>query len=184
MDSQEGDRKKHVCIVNVGLYRSGTTTLVEAAKNLGLRACRKFPDLTSVQHNEFLHEPVKVINQVASKGFGEIIEIASKNDIICDGWIALLPFLEPPLFSCLTQKADKAGILLKFVETTRDIESTVMSELNWWTVQDLERQAGLTPQQRELLEHSLRERATKHQSRVQHLHDKGQLAILPLESIL
>lgn len=180
-DDPQGGRKRHVCIVNVGLFRSGTTTLAEAAKNLGLNAYREFPKLTSEQHNDFLHEPVKIINKLASEGFSEIISIAGENDIICDGWIALLPFLEPFLFSRLIREAGEAGILLKFVATTRDVESTVMSELNWWTVQDLERKAGLTPQQRELLEHSLRERAKKHRDRVQHLRDEGQLISLPLE---
>jgi hypothetical protein len=59
-----------------------------------------------------------------------------------------------------------------------------MSELSWWTVQDLERKAGLTRRHRERLEHSLRERATAHRSRVQRLHDEDQLDILPLQSIL
>jgi hypothetical protein len=185
MDEPHGGRKLHVCIVNVGLFRSGTTTLVEAARSLGLQAYREFPDLLPAQHNEFLHDPKKVmIDKIANDGFSEIIKVAGEHDMICDGWVALLPFLSPHLFSRLTREAGGAGIRLKFVATVRDIESTVMSELSWWTVEDLERKAGLTLQQRERLEHSLRERAKEHQGRVQNLHDDGPLRILPLQGIL
>ena len=47
---------RHVCIVNVGLFRSGTTTLTEAAKCLGLKPYREFPDLLQDELNDFLHK--------------------------------------------------------------------------------------------------------------------------------
>ena len=124
-----------------------------------------------------------LIKKVAKEGFGEIIKIARDNDIICDGWMALIPFLPRCALSRLTREAGDSGVRLTFVATTRDIESTVMSELSWWTTEDLERKSGLTPTQRESLEQRLRERATEHRSRVQELHNEGNIGILPLESL-
>ena len=94
MHKSESCSSRHVCIVNVGLFRSGTTTLTEAAKCLGLKPYREFPDLLQDELNDFLHKPREAVTDwVSEGGFKEIIEIASTHDIICDGWVALLPLL-------------------------------------------------------------------------------------------
>ena len=50
MDEPPNGFKWHEFLVNVGLFCSGSTTLVEAAKRLGLKAYRAFSNLSqSVQ---------------------------------------------------------------------------------------------------------------------------------------
>ena len=94
-DPRHGGSKPHVCIVNVGLYRSGTTTLVEAAKRLGLKGYREFPSsLSQVQQKDFLFQPEKaILDWSSSGGLDEVLATAARHDILCDGWFALLPFL-------------------------------------------------------------------------------------------
>ena len=181
MSDPKSGCKRHVCIVNVGLFRSGTTTLAEAAKSLGMKANRKFPDLLPDQHKLFLLNPEKVVlDWYLKDGKKEIINIAAKFDLLCDGWIALLPFLPPAMLERFQLEAEDSGVQFEFVASTRDVESTVKSELQHWTIHSLEHNAGLTATERGRLEHNLRERAAKHQRRVQHLHDLGVLRLLPL----
>ena len=134
VDLQKSSRRKHVCIVNIGIFRSGTTTLFEAAKSLGLKVCRKFPELSPNQYKDFLLRPEKlVLDWLASDGRKEVISLATQYDLICDGWIALLPFLPPSILNSLKQEAANLGVSLKFVATTRDVESVTRSELQHWT---------------------------------------------------
>lgn len=181
MSYAQRDERRHVCIVNVGLFRSGTTTLSEAAKRLGLTAYRKFPDLSQEQYKQFLYDPDKVVLHWSSNsGFKEIIQRAREYDMICDGWCALLPFLPTSALDRLKREAEDSGVQLEFVASTRDVESTVKSELQHWTIHDLESKAGLTGNERESLEHKLRERAVEHRRRVQQLFDSDIVKVLPL----
>lgn len=186
MSEPRNQRKRHVCIVNVGLYRSGTTTLAEAALKLGRKAFRDFPkNLTLDQRKLFLMNPQKaVIDWFSIDGFKEVIKLATDHDFICDGWIALLPFLPASMLEQLIRKAEGLSLLLKFVATSRDVEATVKSELQHWIVHDLERHASLTNQERGSLEDSIRQRAEEHHRCVQDLADLDVLKILPLTGII
>lgn len=185
MSDPQNEKKRHVCIVNVGLFRSGTTTLAEAAASLGFGAYRTFPKLSQDQHKTFLQNPEKMALEWFSQGgVKEIVKLATEYDIICDGWIALLPFLPLTVLEDLKVEAKNSGVHLTFVASKRNVEDTVKSELQHWTIYDLERQAGLTAKESEYLEDNLRERAEHHQSRVQHLHSVGLLKLLPLSNNL
>lgn len=83
------------CIFNIGLYRSGTTTLCKAAQRLGLQVHREFPDLDQSLFKAFLLTPQKIVSEwFFNGGRAVLLELASKHDVLCDGWIVLLPFLE------------------------------------------------------------------------------------------
>ena len=159
-----------VCIVNVGHFRSGTTTLAGAAMSLGLRAYCEFPDLPQDQLKAFLQHPeMAVLDWSSNHGIQDIISIGAKHDIICDGWIALLPFLPLDVLKHLKQEGKDSGIHFEFVATKREVASTLKSKLQHWMVHDLERKAGVTASEREHLEDSLCERAVKYEQRVDHL---------------
>ena len=178
-------KKQHVCIVNVGLYRSGTTTLAKAASELGLKTYGRFPDLPSTQLKRILQNPTEAVKEWWSSeggGMNDLIDLSCKFDFICDGWVALLPFLPLSALIELDQEARKSNIHLIFVATSRSIEDTVKSELQHWVIHDLERQADLNPDDRAKLEHSLRERARHHKEQVKGLSLTGKLTILPLET--
>jgi len=177
------DSEKHlrVCVVNVGLFRSGTTTVTKAAKLLNLNPYRTFPQLSEDRFKYFLYQPEKAVRDwYLTNGWNDIKDIISKYDIICDGWFALLPFLPPTDFDMIKSKALELGIHLKFVATSRDIESTVKSELHHWTIHNLEHKATLTEEQRKNLEKNIRQRASNHSIMVGNLKELGILNCLLL----
>jgi hypothetical protein len=51
------------CILNVGLYRTGSTTLTQAAENTVLRVYHKFPDLNKEEHKLVLVNPREAVLQ-------------------------------------------------------------------------------------------------------------------------
>ncbi|CAB9506824.1 expressed unknown protein [Seminavis robusta] len=180
-ESLQGN-KQRVCIVNVGLYRSGTTYLAEASKSLGLKPYRTFPELTSDEQKKILQDPKKaVLDWFSNDGLNQIIHLATEYDLLCDGWVALLSFLPPSLINSLKAKAQDSGVSLELVASTRDVESTVKSELHHWVIHDLEKRAALNPTERTSLENLLRERAKMHYRSVQCLCQLGMLKLLPLE---
>ena len=184
MNSDNDKRKQHVCIVNVGLYRSGTTTLIEAARRLGMNVFREFPVLSSKQQYSFLENPEKIVTEWYSReGLKLLLSIVAENQIICDGYFSLLPFLPQEQFDTLEEKAKLCGIHIKFVATMRDVHHTVISELQHWIVNALEEKAGLTVEQRERLEHSLRKRAEQHRQKILLLNSLGKINILKLSKI-
>jgi glycosyltransferase involved in cell wall biosynthesis len=176
---------QHLCIVNVGLYRSGTTTLATAAEILELKTYRKFPTLSPEKMKAVLLEPeATIVDWFEEKdGFQEVIRMARKYDLICDGWIALLPFLEASTFERLQHMASRAGVHMQFVATERNIQETVQSELQHWTVQNLEQKAGLNALNRSDLATNLHKRAEEHQRKVRMLQSLGHISLLPLEKI-
>ena len=119
---------QHVCIVNVGLYRTGTTTLAEASKSLELRAYREFPALSKEQLKMILTDPGKaVLGWVNNGGLDELVQVARTHDLICDGWVPLLPLLPELELKSFVQKANQVDI--QVIATTRNIESMMSSEL-------------------------------------------------------
>ena len=179
-----GPVQERKVIVNVGLYRSGTTTLLESAINLGGKGYQKFPELSQQhEYKAILQNPQDIVLEWWLKGgVKEIIDLATIYDIICDGWISLLPFLPPKELQDLKAKAKVSGINLIFVATQRHVEGTVLSELQHWTIHNLEQQAGLSFQDRQRLEDDLRIRAVTHERCIQDLDSAGFLKILPLSS--
>ena len=169
----------HRCIVNVGLFRSGTTTLSKAASKLGYMICDVFPDLSSDQHKKILHNPVDAVQEWASTGgIEEVVDLVTNHDLICDGWVALLPFLSLSDMREIEKRANESKVDVKFVATSRNIEGTVKSELQHWVIHNLEHRAELSREERERLEADLRARAVQHQQRIK-LHG-GLINLLPL----
>lgn len=174
----------HACIVNVGLFRTGTTTLATAATHAGWSCYRWFPNLSTEDFKRFLGEPeLIVVRWASSGGLTELVELGLEYDLICDGWCALLPFLPLPDLDRLKQMALKRGISLTFVATTRSIEEIVKSELHHWVIHNLEQRADLTDEERMLLCHDLRRRATIHHDIILKLCGLGVVRCFPLLDI-
>ena len=175
----------HKCIVNVGLYRSGTTTLADAASVIGLRAYRDFPNLSPEKLRSILQNPGEAVREWASSGgIEELVRLASNHDILCDGWFALLPFLPLSMLEEIERQTRDNNVELLLVATSRDANSTVSSELQHWVVHDLERQAALDSEERDVLEKSLRERAIQHHRCIENLSNSGHVkVVLPLATI-
>ena len=172
---------ERICIINVGLFRSGTTFLAEGAKELGLQASDVFPPLSDDDFNGFLHKPKKLVRDwYSTNGLKKILDIILKNDIICDGWFALLPFLPSSELEIIKQKALENRIKVEFVATSRDVKCAVTSELQHWVIHDLEQKAKLTDKQRENLEKSIFRRLVHHDSEIKYLEEKGILSRLQL----
>ena len=172
-------RMEHTCIVNVGIFRSGTTTLAEAAAQLGYKIYRGFPNLSPVLHKEILENPEVALQKWASSGgIDELVHLACNHNLICDGWIALLPFLPVSDLREVKRRVKLRNTEMHFVATSRDVEDTVKSELQHWVVHDLERQAGLSSEERKKLETNLRVRAYQHQQHILNL--SGSVKLLPL----
>lgn len=171
--------KEHTCIVNIGLFRSGITSLAKAAAQLGCKTYCCFPHLSPGQLKRILQAPVDALHEWASSGgIDEVVHLACNYDLICDGWIALLPFLTVSDLTEVKLRAKTMNVEIKFVATSRDVEDTVKSELHHWVVHDLERQVELSLEERAELESNLRARAYQHQRRVLDL--SGLVELLPL----
>jgi glycosyltransferase involved in cell wall biosynthesis len=179
----EYSKSNHVCIVNIGLYRSGTTTLATAFEALGLESHRAFSAVPETKLKDALHDPETAVEQwMSAGGTKELMMIAAENDIIYDGWLSLLPFLPDDRLHRLVADAEQSGICLIFVGTQREVDATVVSELHHWVKFDLERRSNLTINERDELEMKLRERAEKHKQCVVKLASKGFVTVLPLEN--
>jgi hypothetical protein len=78
-------RKEHTCVVNIGLYHSGTTPLAEAFTKLELKAHRHFPSLPLPPHHlkKILQEPQAAVQEwYSSVGLKEILKLASQHAYI------------------------------------------------------------------------------------------------------
>ncbi len=171
--------KGHTCIVNIGIFRSGTTSLVEAAAQLGYKTYRCFPNLHPGQLKSILQSPEDAVHKWASSGgIDEVVHLACSHDLICDGWIALLPFLTVSDLTEVKLRAKMMNVEINFVAASRDVEETVMSELHHWVIHDLERQSELSLEDRKDLEANLRARAQQHRRRTLDL--SGLVELLPL----
>lgn len=159
------------CVVNLGLYRTGTSTLAAAVSRcLDCSVHRSFPDdLRAEQLRGMLVEPETTVREWWSDNQGEeqFMELVKSNGVVCDGWIALMVFLTHAELEAVVRASDnRHGISVQFVVTTRDVEATVKSELHHWVIHDLESKAGLAFQDRSKLEVMLRARWHAHSSRV------------------
>lgn len=181
----EINQNSHSCIVNLGLFRSGTTTLVEAAKVLGLMTFREFPKLTTNEHKQFLINPKRIVHKWWEKGGREeAITLIRNYNLICDGWITLLAFLPPNTLWTLQEELKHDNIHVHFVMTLRMTEDTVVSKLQHWIIHNLERKTGLSSQERQDLEALLRSRAEAHRRHALMCNNGIQVHTLPLHHIL
>lgn len=176
-------RKEHTCVVNVGLYRSGTTTLAEAFTKLERKSYGHFPSLPPHRLRRILHDPQGAVQEwYSTGGLNEILQLASDHHYICDGWIALLPFLKRSALEEIEIQARGVNIHIKFVSTSRSVDETVKSELQHWVIHDLERQSELSFDEKCNLEDDLRHRAIQHQRHVRDLCSLSFVTLLPLSN--
>jgi glycosyltransferase involved in cell wall biosynthesis len=164
-------RKRH-CIINLGLYRTGSTTLADALSSLGLSVDRNFPaNLSPEQLRRLLVEPCKAVHDWWLKENGEwhVLTRLETNEYLGDGWMPLLAFLPPEELESLVQECMRRNDGLQFVVTTRCLPSLIHSELHHWVIHDLERKVGLNFQDRERLSRLLSDRFLKHADKVDSL---------------
>ena len=168
----------HTCILNIGIDRSGITTLDGAASLLGLTKY-SFPSFSPQQYKQILQKHEDALNiWRLSEGIDEVIQMACQYDLLCDGWITLLPFVSD-LEEVKRRAKAVSNVNIEFVATSRPVGDTVKSELHHWTVNDLERQADLSLDERKELETNLRSWAHQHQEHIKDLSGSGLVKLLP-----
>ncbi len=163
------DRRNHLvqtemstCIVNIGLYRTGSTTLAKAAQNLNLRIFRKFPNLSPTVHKTFLLGKQDDIDKLLLNVMDDLLDAVKDHDLVCDGYFPLLPLASQGVIDYLKNKAANNCVLIQFIATERNIqhESYIRSELHHWILHDLERKSGIDCA---TLEESIVSRQRRHQ---------------------
>lgn len=172
-------------IVNLGIYRSGTTTLAEASSELNLRAYRQFPDLDAVTLKAILLDPASsVLEWWEYQGHVEFFNHLSMYDVLCDGWYALMIFLpQDVLRQAQSTAKSRMGLDLIFVCTQREfIDESVLSDLHHWVRYDLESRCNLELSERNNLAFSLEQRALEHKARISNLRREITCHVLPLNS--
>eukprot|EP00577_Skeletonema_sp_RCC1716_P026569 CAMPEP_0113427614 /NCGR_PEP_ID=MMETSP0013_2-20120614/31403_1 /TAXON_ID=2843 ORGANISM="Skeletonema costatum, Strain 1716" /NCGR_SAMPLE_ID=MMETSP0013_2 /ASSEMBLY_ACC=CAM_ASM_000158 /LENGTH=196 /DNA_ID=CAMNT_0000316067 /DNA_START=1103 /DNA_END=1690 /DNA_ORIENTATION=- /assembly_acc=CAM_ASM_000158 len=174
----KGSSREHTCVVNIGLY-----SLAEAFSKLDLKAYSHFPSLPPDHLKKILQDPQAAVQDwYSTVGLNEILKLVSEHAYICDGWVALLPFLNRSALEEIELQARAASIQIKFVSTSRSVDETVKSELQHWVIHDLERQSELSFDERCRLEDDLRIRAIQHQCLVKYLCSLGLVKLLPLSN--
>ena len=83
------------CIVNLGLYRTGTTTLAEAARSLQFNVYRKFPLLECDTLKVFLSGSSDEIDELLNAQISVLLDIVTTNDLVCDGFFPLSALASP-----------------------------------------------------------------------------------------
>lgn len=197
MDSTKRVKQKqasiHHCIVNLGLFRTGTTTLAEAAGELGLVTYRAFSQLNDEHHREFIVNPENYIKEwwLQGNGYYQFLDYIAQYNMICDGWAALLILLPCEELVKIYFEASKRNVKLCFVATIRNTDLIVASELHHWVRNNLAAKASLTYQENCDLEHLLYKRANAHAEALhsftqfvcQEEFPKDMLLLLPLDEV-
>jgi hypothetical protein len=150
----------HVCVVNLGLWRTGSTTLATAACSIGMKVYRDFQTLKGM----LLTPEETATAMVTSDGIDKVVDLFKKYDFVGDGWLPLFILLPDEKILQILAEASKRNIELVFVATTRDMESNIQSELHHWVQHDLERLVELTEEESDDLEAALRRRWTTHKN--------------------
>ena len=180
------------CIVNLGLFKTGTTTLAKTAESLGLRVYNEFPSIhqdtefPSIPQDvlkEILFDPEKAIHDFVVNHVDTFVDRLLKYDFVCDGWFALLPLAPLETFQKVKNAASKRGIQITFVATERDEESYLQSELHHWVRHDLEKTTKLTVGERSVLEQALRSRYSLHKKGIEGLRVIEQIVCLELDDL-
>ena len=155
-------------VLNVGLYRSGSTSLATAAAIGGWRVYREFPSLSKQTLRHILLDPTVAVKEWwSSNGKHEMLDLVKTYDLVGDGFVSLFPFLPVDEIQSFVKNAMREGIKIIFVATQRGLEQTVLSELHHWVRENLEERTGLSVENRCLLEENLRVRAERHQRRLE-----------------
>lgn len=166
-------------IINVGHYRTGTTTLTYLFDQNGYRTWGTFPDnLSNKEKALLLLDPSKVIRNLVPS-VEDLANRLKEYDFAADGffpWIIFLPAEDLEKLVALTHA--------KLVATTRSVDAVVKSELHHWIRHNLEEQfrsgckeLGLSPDAYNLAA-LLRERFLRHE---QKLREFPEIVKLPLE---
>jgi glycosyltransferase involved in cell wall biosynthesis len=166
------DPSRRVVLLNVGHWRTGSTTLAEAARRAGLRVHREFPNLSGEVHRQMLVDPRSAVHSWWHQRHGrdELVRRLRDADFLGDGWVPLLPFLgASELADFVRRVREREHVEVRFVATTRSVPHLVRSGLQHWVECDLERLAGLSFEDRCNLESHLLDRATKHGAMLQSL---------------
>jgi GT2 family glycosyltransferase len=149
-------KPRHVCVVNLGLWRTGSTTLAAAAGNVGMRVHSNFPDLPSETLKGMLLTPRETVSAfLETDGIKHLTDLFQAYDFVGDGWFPLVMLLPHDTIEQILVEASKRNIEVYFVVTTRDIDSYVRSELHHWVRHDLERRVELTKNDSDDLEATL-----------------------------
>jgi glycosyltransferase involved in cell wall biosynthesis len=154
-----------VCYLNVGLYRTGSRTLAAAFEIAGFQVRRTFPEISPEKHKMILKNPGRAIRSwwFNDAGKEKLMSLVKDNDFLGDGYIPLLCFLPRQELETLVDRAQSIGKRIIFLATTRSHNDTVASELHHWVVEDLERKAQLTWEDRSCLEDYLSKRSVQHE---------------------
>ena len=161
-----------VCIVNLGLYRTGLTSLAKAAEELDMRVHKDFPDLQPETLKAFLFDPTTAINDFISKHSELFVNMLSNYDFVCDGWFPLLALASKKMFGKIVQDAKMKGVHISFIATERmNVDSYVESELHHWIRHDIEKRAHLNFDERSRLEEALRLRYKRHSEGIKRIKD-------------
>jgi len=156
------------CIVNIGLYRTGSTTLSEAARKLGLKVHRVCPKKGNNMINletlrGFLFNPSVLINEFIGNHSNYFIDIMSGNDFVCDGWFPLLAFATTENLEKIIMPLKEKGVKVQFIATKRSTFSSYLkSELHHWVLHDIENEMNLSSDERSQLENTLLLRFQNH----------------------
>jgi hypothetical protein len=170
-------------LLNVGHWRTGSTTLAEAARSAGLRAHREFPNtLTAKVHRQLLVDSLTAVRTWWHQqgGKDELVGLVREFDYVGDGWVPLLPFLgAAELAEWVERVRERERMEVRFVATIRPVPGLLRSELQHWVECDLEKVAGLDFEDRCHLESHLLHRATEHEAMMRSL-DCGGVPVLRL----
>ncbi|KAL7581040.1 hypothetical protein ACA910_005845 [Epithemia clementina (nom. ined.)] len=154
---------RKVCILNIGLYRTGSTTFASAAAKCGLGVFREFPKEAPETLQKILVDPTQAVQSWwYCKGKHELFALVQSFDLVGDGYVSLLCFLPGSEILSFVESAGKEGIKIVFVATQRSVENLVESELHHWVREDLETRTGLSIDDRCRLEDHLRVRGELH----------------------
>lgn len=179
---QSDKMKKHCCIVNVGLFKTGTTTLSEIMRDLGLRVFKDFDPSCADVHRGMLFNPAQEVENKIVNDPDYFMQCIT-HDFVSDGWFALLP-LSSLAVKRFAEIAHQANVQLIFVVTERELNSYIKSELHHWVRNDLEKKADLKADEKSKLEVLLKTRYHLHRNGVIKLSSEfKETQILRLEQI-
>ena len=171
-------------MINLGLYRSGTTTLAKAFSHRDLKPFRELfsTDLDASTLRSVLLQPeIAILDWWNNGGQLKCLTHILEYDLLCDGWYALLAFLPTEHILSLVTSGKKQGLDIIFVCTWREnVNDIVKSELHHWVRHDLESRCNLTLHERNQLGKFLKIRAEKHRARILSLQSSIVCKILKL----
>lgn len=164
---KECRRTQKCCYMNIGFYRTGSTTLSKAFQSLSMKVYQDaISDQNYLKQSLINYECTVQTWWTHGNGLSRVLRLAQRYDHLYDGWFPLLAFLSNTQLLELRSKALDMGVSLTFLATIRNIEAYVQSELHHWVRHDLEKRSNLSTDEREKLELFLRNRFEVHSNRL------------------